>query len=291
MRYLPHDHGRAFAVEGAKSIGKPTGAGIIFLSVFCVTAVFCIPLKIDLLLYYFFLLLAMFCGFLDDRAATPWTDYKKAILDLFVSLGVAITFSVFQSTEIILPVLGLSFVLSKPLFIVLATALIWLSINVTNCSDGVDGLSSSLTIVALASTLIYSFFFTHRNSEWNRAEILMICILLVYLGFNTFPSSLLMGDAGARPLGVFIAISVLFSGNPLTFFFFCTVICMDGGSGLVKIFLKRFFRISILKKTITPFHDHIRKKIGWTNPQVTARYSILQTWICIVYLSAVYLFQ
>ena len=47
-------------------------------------------------------------------------------------------------TEIVLP---------KILFGVLATLLVWISINVTNCADGVDGLSGTLTIITL--TTIY----------------------------------------------------------------------------------------------------------------------------------------
>ena len=40
--YLPKDMGRQYAHDGALSAGKPRGAGIIFISVFC----FCILLLI-----------------------------------------------------------------------------------------------------------------------------------------------------------------------------------------------------------------------------------------------------
>ena len=39
-KYLPKDGGRAFAVEGQKSAGKPRGAGFIFILVFIAVAAF-----------------------------------------------------------------------------------------------------------------------------------------------------------------------------------------------------------------------------------------------------------
>ena len=52
---------------------------------------------------------------------------------------------------------------------------------------------------------------------------------------------------------------------------------VDGGIGLVKIALKRFLKISILKKTRTPLHDQVRKNLGWSDTQVVVRFLILQT--------------
>ena len=37
---LPRDGGRAYAINGSKSVGKPRGAGIIFILVFTITCDF-----------------------------------------------------------------------------------------------------------------------------------------------------------------------------------------------------------------------------------------------------------
>jgi phospho-N-acetylmuramoyl-pentapeptide-transferase len=42
-------------------------------------------------------------------------------------------------------------ILTPLLYLPLATGLIWLTINATNCTDGVDGLSGSLTALAFGS--------------------------------------------------------------------------------------------------------------------------------------------
>ena len=49
---LPRDQGRAFAVEGAKSAGKPRGAGIIFVFVFAISALLCCDFSLELVCMY-----------------------------------------------------------------------------------------------------------------------------------------------------------------------------------------------------------------------------------------------
>ena len=54
------------------------------------------------------------------------------------------------------------------------------------------------------------------------------------------------------------------------------VFIVDGSLGILKISFKRFLHISILKHTLTPLHDHVRKRMGWSDEQVVARWLILQ---------------
>ena len=90
-----------------------------------------------------------------------------------------------------------------------------------------------------------------------------------------------MGDAGSRTIGVFLAIAAMKCGDPFLFLLICIVFIVDGGIGLVKIFLKRFLKISILKNTRTPLHDHARKNKGWSDTQTVMRFCIIQLVISI----------
>ena len=109
---------------------------------------------------------------------------------------------------------------------------------------------------------------------------IMIAVVLAYQWFNASPSVLMMGDAGSRALGLFIAFAAMKSGNPLIYLLLGLVMILDGGLGLAKISLKRFLKISILKNTRTPLHDHARKNMGWSDPQTVYRFAILQAIIC-----------
>jgi phospho-N-acetylmuramoyl-pentapeptide-transferase len=274
---LPGDIGRAFAVNAEKAKGKPRGAGIIFVTVFCVLSFLFAPFDVEYSVYLVFLLFAMMTGFLDDASKTPWSDYKKGILDLLISVGVAITFAAHNSTTIDLSLLSAIFreniTIEIPyvVYVILATILIWMSINVINCTDGVDGLCSTLTTISL-----FTFLLLTPEPDFMVYEILFLAALSAYLWFNASPSIILMGDAGSRTIGVFMAISAMKCGDPILFLPICIVFVVDGGIGLVKIFLKRFLKITILANTRTPLHDHARKNKGWSDTQTVIRFCIIQ---------------
>ncbi len=281
---LPTDHGRAYAVEGSASKGKPTGAGFLFITVFCVVSYLFLTPSLPYAIYIFLIEAAMIFGFLDDAASKPWNEYLKGAIDLAISFSAALTFALFFDRTIYFPILHLAVLIPFPLYILLGTLLVWVAINVTNCTDGVDGLSSSMTIVSIGALAILSYI-TNRGDSWSGTYLLLFSVLCVYLWKNTNPSSLLMGDAGSRALGVFLAISFMQSRMPVSYLFLCLLFILNGGAGIVKISLKRFLKISILKNTLTPFHDHLRKRLHWSNPQVTYRMTLIHAGICFLYLA------
>ncbi len=87
---------------------------------------------------------------------------------------------------------------------------------------------------------------------------------------------MLMGDAGSRALGFYIAVVAMKSSHPFIYLLLAAVLIVDGGIGLVKIFLLRFLKIAILKNTRTPLHDHARKERKWSDTQVVFRFTIMQ---------------
>ena len=48
---LPRDAGRAYAINGSKSVGKPRGAGLIFILVFAITAVLFAHVDPEMIIY------------------------------------------------------------------------------------------------------------------------------------------------------------------------------------------------------------------------------------------------
>ena len=166
-----------------------------------------------------------------------------------------------------------SFTLPYAVYLLLIVILIWASINVVNCTDGVDGLSASLAVVTIGTYLIA---YHEELADYSTAGVVFMGALLAYLWSNAKPSTLLMGDAGSRAMGFFIAILSLKCGHPFAFLLAAIVFIVDGSLGILKISLKRFLHISILKNTRTPLHDHVRKNKGWSDEQVVARWLILQ---------------
>ena len=97
---LPRDQGRKFAVNGAKSAGKPRGAGIIFILTFILSCVLFIPLNNELLIYLILVLAAMISGYLDDSSASPWGELKKGLIDFAIAIMAAVTYLNYNSNSI-----------------------------------------------------------------------------------------------------------------------------------------------------------------------------------------------
>ena len=283
---LPRDQGRAFAVEGQLSQGKPRGAGFWFVIVFLAAALLFGAVTREVVIYLILVAAAMMTGFLDDCSEKPWGELKKGLFDLAIAVMTAVTFLNFNPNTIHFALLGTDITLPVWLYGILIVVLVWAAINVTNCSDGVDGLSGTLGIVTLMTIYMVSQKLGGANEDMYLVLLFCACIL-GYLWFNATPSKLLMGDAGSRAMGVFIAIMTLKSGCPVLYLLTGFVFIMDGGLGLVKVALLRYLKIRILANTKTPLHDHVRKVWGWSNTQTVYRFVIVQIVIAVavVYLA------
>ena len=273
-RILPKDQGRAFAVNGALSEGKPRGAGIIFVTSFTLCTALFYPLDIENIIYLVLVYAAMLSGYFDDAAETPWGNLKKGLIDLVISLGIAFTYYFYNGSQVKLYITDSTFTIPAPLFIILAGVLVWTAINVTNCTDGVDGLCGSLVMTVL---LPLAFMVTKSGAADMLLPMIMFVTLAAYLWFNCSPSQMLMGDAGSRALGVFLAVMFLKIAAPFAFIPMAIVIILDGGLGLLKLSFRRFLKINNFMEGIrTPLHDHARKNKGWSDTQVVIRFTILQ---------------
>ncbi len=274
-KILPRDMGRQYAHDGALSAGKPRGAGFIFVLVFVMTAVIFAKINKEIVIYLILVIAAMLTGFFDDCAKTPWGELKKGILDLVIAIMLAVTFLNFNDNTILIASANKYVTINKIVFGVLIVILVWVSINVTNCSDGVDGLSGTLTIITLGTIFVIDYI-KQMDSDFSYLILMFIISILGYLWFNATPSKMLMGDAGSRAMGLFISIAVLKCGSPVLYLLVAGVLIVDGGLGLVKVSLMRFLKIKILKNVRTPIHDHVRKVWDWSNTHTVYRFSIIQ---------------
>lgn len=272
---LPKDAGREYAHDGKLSAGKPRGAGIIFVLCYVATALLCVPLTPEIVIYLILTAVCMMTGFLDDASKMPWGAFKKGFLDLCVAALVAMNYLKYNPNTVELALFHVQLTIPKAVFAVLIVILVWVSVNVTNCADGVDGLSGTLTIISVMTIYIIDRILGREEDTSYLILLFAVCIL-GYLWYNATPSRLMMGDAGSRSMGLFISIAILKTGCPLLYVPVALVLILDGGLGLVKVALIRLFKVHILRNTRTPLHDHVRKVWGWSNTQTVYRFAIIQ---------------
>jgi phospho-N-acetylmuramoyl-pentapeptide-transferase len=288
--HLPTDQGRVNAVAAQQSVGKPVGAGIIFVPIYLLVCLLVIPFGARFLEAMGCVALMMLEGFLDDRSKGGWSEYKLGLIDLAISVLGAMVICQLQPYQIWLPLIKTTVLVSPWIFVPLAAALIWMTINATNCTDGVDGLSGSLSAMALVylGGVLYAIV-GHKDissyllvphypegASWALMSFAMVGSLAGYLWYNAYPSAVLMGDAGSRPIGLLLGMLVLAGGNPFLILVVAGVVMVNGATGLLKVALLRFFRIGIFKTVRYPLHDHVRQKNGWSSPQVLVRFMLLQ---------------
>lgn len=278
---LPKDQGREFAFNGKLSAGKVRGAGIVFVCAFIIAAILFVPVSLEYIFYYILIFFGMLSGYLDDRAETPWGEYKKGAIDLVISALTAANFVYFNQDLTSVSFFGAELNIHPVVFGVIAAVLVWMLINAVNCCDGIDGFCGSLTTVSLVSVMAAGAMLG-MDTRINTLVILMILVLIPYLWKNAEPSTMMMGDAGSRALGLFLCICVLKTGNILLAIPLCFVICLDGLLGIAKVSLIRFLKINAFKNIRTPLHDHFRKNKGWSNTQVIFRFCMIQALISAV---------
>ena len=267
-------------------IGKPRGAGIIFILVFTITCMIFVNLSSEIIIYLILVLAAMLSGYLDDASSSPWGELKKGIIDFVIAVMAAVTYLHYNPNTFDISLFKLTVTLNPIIYGVLIVILIWVSINVTNCSDGVDGLCGTLSAITLSSAYVLFMIFDIESSFRHTILIMVVCIL-GYLWFNASPSKLLMGDAGSRAIGIFIAFAFLKLHSPLLYIPLAIVLIIDGGLGLIKVSFMRFLHIKIMQNIRTPIHDHMRKNKSWSDAQVVFRFAIIQLVIAAAIIYAV----
>lgn len=302
---LPHDRGREFTFTAEAAKGKPTGAGVVFITIFVIITILFTPLSLLQCGTLALTWLMMITGYLDDRSISSWGEYRKGFLDLVISAAEAILlFYCISSTSadgkvyFWLPFVTHPVAVNLVVYLIVGIILLWTSINTTNCTDGVDGLSGTLVLIALITMgAIFYFILGHKDisayllvphlssgANWAVMAFALAGVLMGYLWHNAFPSQVLMGDAGSRALGFFIGVCVLVSGNPFLILATSTIIFINGGMGLLKVALLRFFHIHIFETIRFPLHDEMRKNHGWSPTQVLIKFMIMQLLITVAML-------
>lgn len=300
---LPRDHGKAIlGKDGMKSAGKPTGAGIAVTLVALPVILLFAPLAPWDLAALAGIYGAMLFGYLDDRSAVPWGEFKKGFLDAVVSLAVAACLFMGHAEggqmTVWIPFTKSLLGVSVWLYVPCAAFLLWFTMNATNCSDGVDGLAGTLTVIALTMLAVVLYLVVGYDpvaryllvptvpgaASWAVVVTTVAGAFAGYLWYNAEPSRILMGDAGSRFLGILVATATLVAGNPFLVLAISPVVLVNGGGGLVKLVLLRFAKKlgmeigqdAAIRRLRFPLHDHCKKNLGWSNAQVLMRFLILQ---------------
>lgn len=269
-KYVTNSEGKKVAIN-ASSSGKVTGAGLVFISIYFISSLLFLPISKEFILYTVFGIFMMLTGYMDDASKSPWGELVKGLLDLVVAILAAVTFLIFNGSEVYF--FGHKYHMPVVVYGVLAVALIWASINVTNCTDGIDGLCGSLSVVELIALAI---LFNKHLGKYAGLSMILAFTLVAYLAYNWNPSTVLMGDAGSRTIGYTMALLCMLSKHPFAFLLLSLVFIFDGGLGLLKLAVMRITKKPFLQKWMFPVHDELRKKRKIKIPVIVIFFVLLE---------------
>lgn len=268
--------------------GTPTMGGVSFLAAFVITSLFFLKGNRDGAAIMLMTLGYGLVGFLDDyikvvkKRSLGLRAYQKLLLQLIFTgifcgyvlknIGTAIYIPFTNGMEIDLGILFIPF-----LFVaVLGT------VNGVNLTDGLDGLSSGVTLLVATFFMIVSWAAGSTISPVCGA---IIGGLLAFLIFNSYPAKVFMGDTGSLALGGFVAAAAFILKMPIFivivgFVYLWESITVMLQVGWFKITKKKYGEGRRLFK-MAPFHHHL-EKCGWRETKVVTLFYVATALLCLI---------
>ncbi len=224
----------------------------------------------DLTHIYVFLFALVFgvIGFLDDyeKVKRHQNLGLTAIQKFLLQLAAAILFLMLMrwegllSPHLYVPFLDASIALSWPLYMVFAAFVIVGTVNAVNITDGLDGLSTSVSIQLgiFAAALLGG--------------------LLAFLLFNAHPAKVFMGDTGSLFLGGAVAGMAFAFDMPLILLLVGVIYIVETLSDIIQV---GYFKLSHGKRIfkMAPIHHHF-EMCGWSEIKIVTVFTAVSTLFC-----------
>ena len=280
----------------ASKSGTPTMGGLMFITgtlLSILVAGWPAMMAGDWTHIYVFLFALVFgvIGFLDDyeKVKRHQNLGLTAIQKFLLQLAAAILFLMLMryegllSPHLYVPFLHISIPMSWPLYMVFAAFVIVGTVNAVNITDGLDGLSTSVSIpVAL--------FFVSAATWWGYIQpgifaAALLGGLLAFLLFNAHPAKVFMGDTGSLFLGGAVAGMAFAFDMPLILLLVGMIYIIETLSDILQI---GYFKLTHGKRIfkMAPIHHHF-EMCGWSEIKIVTVFTAVSTLFCVLALFGV----
>ena len=270
--------------------GTPTMGGLSFIATSLLSLVFGFSglMSGDFTALYVLLLALCFglVGFLDDFFKVKYkrnlglTSIQKACLQMAVSaIFLYILYKEgIMSASLYIPFFDVYFELHPLLYIFFAMFVIVGCVNAVNLTDGLDGLSTSVTIPVMV-------FFTLAAVAMGKLELALLPGSLVgglaaFLIYNWKPAKMFMGDTGSLFLGGAVCGLAFALDMPLVLIFIGIIYIMETLSVILQV---GYFKLTHGKRLfkMAPIHHHF-EKCGWSEQKIDFIFSGITVVMCVI---------
>ena len=268
--------------------GTPMMGGLMFIA----AAILCLVGNLFTMedhSVFFVLLMALAfgaIGFLDDFFKMKYkrnlglTSIQKFMLQLAISaLFLYVMYKQgAMSSHLYIPFVDVSFEVHPLVYMFIAMFIMVGCDNAVNITDGVDGLSSSVTLPVMA-------FFTAAAVLKGKFDLALLPAslfggLIAYLFYNWHPAKVFMGDTGSLFLGGIVCGLAFALDMPLIlilvgFVYICETLSVILQVGYFKLTHgKRLFKMA-------PIHHHF-EMCGWKEVRIVITFALVSCVMCVI---------
>ena len=172
-------------------------------------------------------------------------------------------------TNILVPFLGNFTIGAAWIMLIFAFAVVATS-NAVNITDGLDGLSGGLALMAYGAYGVIALF--QGNIMLFGFCLTVVGWLLSYIWFNVPPARFMMGDTGSFALGAGLGVVAMMTNSFLLLPIIGLPFVVETGSSLIQLFSKKFFGKKVFISA--PLHHHLEAK-GWGEAKIVMRFWIV----------------
>ncbi len=268
--------------------GTPMMGGLMFILSALICLLINIPSMQEKTVFYVlaFGLCFGLVGFLDDffklkfKRNLGLTALQKSMLQMAVSaLYLYLLYLEGSMTShIYIPFVDETFYIHPLAYIFLAMFVMVGCVNAVNLTDGVDGLSSSVTIPVMV-------FFAASAISMGKYDLALLPAALVggliaYLFYNWHPAKVFMGDTGSLFLGGIVCGLAFALDMPLVLVLVGIVYIVETLSVILQV---GYFKLTHGKRLfkMSPIHHHF-EMCGWKEEKIVLVFSGVSALMCLV---------
>ncbi len=229
-------------------------------------------------------------GFIDDfkKLVLKNTKGLRPMAKMLGLLIVAVVYTVFltkvvgNGTDIYIPFVKTTITMPIWIYIPFAIFVMLATTNAINLTDGIDGLSSSVTTIILTCLTVIGIIFNLKEITLFGSALSGAC--LGFLLFNLYPSKIMMGDTGSLLLGGAVSAMALYLKMPLLLLIIAIIPVFETLSVMIQV--AHYKRTGNRIFRMAPLHHHFELS-GWKENKVVSVFSIVTLIACIIGIFAI----
>lgn len=229
-------------------------------------------------------------GFIDDfkKVVLKNTEGLKPRYKMLGLLIVATVFIVYlikvmgAGTDIIIPFAKTTVTMPIWLYIPFSIVVMLATTNAINLTDGIDGLSTSVTTIILTCLTVIGIVTGVKEIVVFGASLIGIC--LAFLLFNLHPAKIFMGDTGSLLLGGAVSVMAIYLKVPLLLLIIAIVPVLETLSDIIQVAHYKRTKKRVFK--MAPLHHHFELS-GWNENTIVSVFSIVTLIACVIGIMAI----